>query len=264
MAHTVLRITIPVEFRRRLRRSALDTAVVSEILTSIDGRLRTAHVSRRTQLVIDAPARSGNSYARAAFQYANGTGVLIATHGHTHRLMVRGARLHLPTIVLLRDPRDVLSSAMAYEPGVPALLTARAYRRYYEEVLPLLDHILVAPFETVTSDFGDVIIRCNERFGTQFIPYQATKESEAAIAESIDGATKLVVRPEQFDAVVSRPSSGRVRSRTLLDHLDPSTRAELDRCVALHREIRRRTSLGDRSKGQRHRPAPPAGVEPAT
>jgi hypothetical protein len=249
LARSVLRMTIPVEYRLRLRRSALDTAVVSEILMTVDGRLRTAHVSRRTQLVIDAPARSGNSYARAAFQYANGTGVLIATHGHTHRMMVRGARLHLPTIVLLRDPRDVLASAMAYEPGVPALLTARAYRRYYEEVLPLLEHILVAPFERVTSDFGDVIVRCNERFGTPFIPYQATKESEAAIAESIDGATKLVVRPEHFDAVVSRPSSGRLRSRALLEKVDHDTQAELDSCVAVYLEVRRRARLDEWGDG---------------
>ena len=127
-----------------------DTPKVSEFFSARDAVMRIAHVSPETVLVLDGFPRSGNSYARAAFLYANGIHHKISTHGHSHRFPVRGAQEGIPVIVLIREPEAAIASMLQFEPTMDARLLANAYTRYYRGILPVIDSVVVAPFEEAT------------------------------------------------------------------------------------------------------------------
>ena len=71
---------------------------------------------------------------------------------------------------------------------------------------------------TVMEDFGSVIRRVNERFGTSFVPYEPTRENEAAAFELVEEMNRLecrgeVVRPTSADPPPSAPRASRDRQR---------------------------------------------------
>ena len=224
---TVVRKTISPSVRLRTHLFLLDTPVVSEVFCALDPAMHTGRVTKDCQLVMDGYPRSGNSYARATFQYANGFDVPISTHAHSHRMPELGAKRGIPTIVLIRDPRDAIASGRHFEPDVPVATQIAAYRRYYEPVLGFLDKVLVVTFGQVTRDMGAVITRCNDRFGTTFTPYVSTPEAEAAVVAMIDEATEIFAPEGRFDAMVSRPSAARQDKSAVLADLSQQDESDL-------------------------------------
>src|ERR671920_2182155 len=72
----------------------------------------TRAVTPDTQLVIEGFPRSGNSFARRAFIMAQDEPQIknhIAHHLHVPAQVVQAARWQIPTLVLIRRPRDAVS-----------------------------------------------------------------------------------------------------------------------------------------------------------
>jgi hypothetical protein len=223
-------VSPPIRLRTHL--FLLDTPLISEIFSAVDPVRHIGRVTRDTQLVMDGYPRSGNSYARATFQFANGSELPIATHAHSHRMPELGAKRGIPTIVLIRDPRDSIASGREFEPTVRVAAQIAAYRRYYQPVLKILDKVMIVSFEQVTADMGAVIARCNERFGTTFMVYVSTPESERAVAATLEEATESFAPAGRFEAIVPRPSALRQDKTTLLANLSTRDRAGLaDLCL---------------------------------
>ncbi|HWD53440.1 MAG TPA: hypothetical protein VG412_13650 [Acidimicrobiales bacterium] len=209
------------------------------MFANLDPSMQMTRVKRGTRLVIDGYPRSGNSYARAAFLHANGEHTLISTHRHSPRSVEAGLRRGIPAVVLLRPPRAAIASALQYEPSLRPNQAVDLYRWFYEGILPIADQVLIAPFDQVTSNFGGVILQCNHRFGTDFIPYEPTPEADAAVAQMIDAMATRMFRPEDIAHVVARPSMSRHSVDEVLRDLDDRTVTRLDGLDALHDEVLR-------------------------
>jgi hypothetical protein len=97
----------------------------------------------------------------------------------------------------------------------------------------------VASFDEVTGDFGGVIERCNDRFGSKFIPYDATPEAQVAVARMIDADALRQVQFEELPRVVGRPSPSRLVERDFLAGLDLPLMAKFRDLEDLHDAILR-------------------------
>jgi hypothetical protein len=224
------------------------TPVVAELYASLDPRARALRVTRRTQVLIDGYPRSANTYAVAAFDYANGPGrVALSHHFHHVRQIQRAVRFGIPAIVLIRDPREVLGSLVQFSSAYAPSRALRSYERFYARVLPLVDNVVIADFHEVISDFGSLIERCNAKFGTSFRPYVRTAASEEAVTRAIERIAKDD-SPEEFENRVSRPSAKRRGAKEIVAALKPRERAALVRAQAVYDEvIARSRGAGDRS-----------------
>ncbi|MGN6607471.1 MAG: hypothetical protein ACTHMS_10755 [Jatrophihabitans sp.] len=232
-----VRRAVPPVVRYRVRGWLLDTPGVSEVFCAADPFIRTwSRITARTQIVIDGFPRSANSYARAAFLAAN-PGVLASTHLHTHRAIERAVTLGVPALVLVRDPRPVIASAMQYTPEVPALAGLRAWLRYYGPITELLDTVVIADFAEVTTDIGAVICRLNERHGTSFDRYERSDEADRALNDEIDTWTAAQVGPDRLAGSIAHPSPLRRSTGDVLAGLDRRSAAALDRAVELYRSL---------------------------
>jgi hypothetical protein len=227
---------LPPRLRARMHSWIYDTPVVSELFSSRDSVMRIAHVTPQTALVMDGFPRSGNSYARSAFLLANRNDVNISTHGHSHRFVQRGVSLGLPVIVLIREPRAAIASLLQYEPSASVSRLAAAYVRYYRHVIPLLDSVVIGQFDEVTTDFGAVLRRCNDRFGSTLAIYQKSPEAEAAVHAHIDASTRIAVPLDRFDSVVPR-AGFRNSDATSLSLVNRRTRARLDEAHLVYEDV---------------------------
>jgi len=187
----------------------------------VDGMVRArlySHLRRRypltidanTEIVIEGFPRSANTYAYVAFWIANGKDIPVAHHNHAGISVRIGVQRGIPVIVVVRDPLDAVASWLQYRPELSARTTLRAYIRFYEIVARKLDSVVVAPFETVVSDFASVIEAVNRRFGTSYLPYVPSPENEARIRHEVEwwdyvGSGHTEIR----EHTVSRPSTER-------------------------------------------------------
>jgi hypothetical protein len=227
--------------RLRIRRLLLETRI-SNLWARFDSRMEVTRVRPQTRLVLDGFPRSANSYAHVAFLKANGMDFPLASHRHSHQLILSGVRRGLPTIVLIREPGPAIASALQHAPGTPAKAGLDMYRAFYSHVLPVVDDVLVATFEEATDDFGEVIRRCNAKFGTDFEVYEKTDEAEAEVFGLIEDVTAFAYGDEGHEGRVPRPSQQRSAADEILEGLSSDDRAALAELDELYRAVLDRRS----------------------
>ncbi len=160
------------------------------ILFATAGRHRYEVVCPETAVVIDGFPRCANTFAAIAFQAAQPRPVKIAHHLHAPAHLIRGARLGIPTVLLIREPVDTALSETIRSYPVQLSQILNAYCLFYETVAPYLDRIVVGEFKTVTTDFGSIIQKINIRFGTNFALFDHTPEKTKLVFELIEQREK--------------------------------------------------------------------------
>ena len=151
-------------------------------------------VNKNTQLVVDGYPRSANSFALAAMRLVQSTDLKIATHVHTSSQIVIACRKNIPTLVLIRSPRDAVVShkslSLEIHNGdphlkkIPLSLYLKAYIQFYTLIYPYRDKFVLGKFEQVTSDFSTVVQDINRKFSTNFTIFDHTPQNVEKIFNS--------------------------------------------------------------------------------
>ena len=143
-------------------------------------------ISSETQLVIDGYTRSATTFAVYAFQLAQDRPVRLAHHLHAPAQLITAARMRAPALALIREPEGAILSQLVQEPQVDIRDALDAYARFYSCLLPYRPSFVVGNFDEVTRDFGAVVRRLNERFGTSFKEFEHTEANMRECFELIE------------------------------------------------------------------------------
>lgn len=158
-----------------IARWVLSPVVVEECLFSSD-----------KELVIEGFPRSANTFSVVAFRQAQQRHVPMAHHLHVEAQIIQGVRKGKPVIVLIRNPVDAVKSLLIRHQHIDPAWAFRRYYLFYKTVLRLEEHVVIADFSAVTSDFGSVIRRVNKKFGTYYDIFQHTKENVANVFRDVE------------------------------------------------------------------------------
>ncbi len=168
-------------------------------------RDRSRMVTPDTQLVIEGFPRSGNSFARVAFNQAQRGKVRIAHGLHVPAQVIRAARWHIPTLVVIRRPRDAVLSFAIRDP-ISVDQALRYYLSFYETVEKYRDAYVLGLFEEVTEDYGRVIKRINERFETTFSTFRHDEENVKKVFARMEKNSRKKYGELRWQTKVSAPS----------------------------------------------------------
>lgn len=163
-------------------------------LRKLAGLLDSGCVGPETELVIEGFPRSANGTTVHGFLERQPRPVAVAHHKHHAAQLLRAAAWGLPAVVLIRDPVDAAVSNLAlmeeaylregawvYGVGLTFGDVLHGYMTFYRAVEPVLDHLVIAPFEEVTRDLGGTIERVNAAFGTAFATDLPAKEERKTL-----------------------------------------------------------------------------------
>jgi hypothetical protein len=213
--------------RREVRRAIYEVKTVvaryPALAIPIARRRHGLPVGRDTDIVIEGFPRTGNTFAERAFAMAQDRPFEVACHVHAPAQLIAAARWGVPAIALVRLPEETVLSFVIRHSHIPIRQALRGYIRFYEPLVPYRHRLVVASFGEVTSDYGAVIRRVNERFGTSFAEFQHTEENVRACFDEIDrvyGAREE--KGEALERIVARPSEAR---RKIKDQLGETYRA---------------------------------------
>jgi hypothetical protein len=170
---------------------------------------------RDTDAVIDGFPRSANTFAVIAFELAQPKPVRVAHHLHVPSQIIAGARLNIPTLVLVRDPEEAVLSLSLWTSLVTLEDGLTDYVRFHKRILPYRDRFVVATFEEVSTDFGEVIRRLNERFGSSFQEFQHNEANVALCFKLIEEHDRKETGKVE-EKTVARPSQQRERMKNEL------------------------------------------------
>jgi len=203
------------------------------------------------QVVIEGFPRSGNSFARRAFIMAQGETfdvTRIAHHLHVPAQIIRAARWRIPTLVLIRRPRDAVLSLAIRDP-ISVDQALRYYVSFYETAEEYRDAYVLGLFEEVTKDFGQVIKRMNDKFGTTFSLFRHDEENVGKLFAGMETQARKQYGESLWERKVQRPSAAREGMKHEIEYdLENPKRKKL---------IVRAEAVYDRLTNPMREPAPP-------
>ena len=165
----------------------------------------------------------------------------LAHHTHAAAQVITAVRWGIPTLVIVRPPVESALSHMARQ-GVSARPALVAWIRFHRRIMPYRHGFVAAGFDEATEDFGAVIRRVNEEFGTDFGEFQHTEANEARIFAEITERNRTLwgeqMTPERARALALPTAERQAIKDGLRDELDRDDLAPLRaQADELYREI---------------------------
>jgi hypothetical protein len=196
-------------------------------------------ISDETEIVVEGYPRSGNTFAVAALQFAQERRLHIARHTHSPAQVMEAVRRRLPTLVLVREPRDAGISLVIREPAVSLERALKRYRKYHRRIYARRAGFVVATFSEVTSDFGPVVVRLNQRFGLALSPFDHTPGNCEAVFTIVEDMERKAFAGILREHRVARPSDARSEPKARLTEAieQAAYRSILEDCDGLYREF---------------------------
>jgi hypothetical protein len=198
-------------------------------------------VQPTTQLVIEGFPRSANTFAVWAFRHAQPEDVRLAHHFHYPAQVVRAARWQIPILILIRKPTDAVISLVMKDPQTLEQ-ALRHYNSFYRTVAQYRDACVLAPFEEVVEDYGAVIERVNDKFGTRFSVFHHTEENVRQVFSRIEERHRTRNGGTIVETRIARPSLAKqeVRCRVRRELEAPRWRKLLAEATAVYEDLTNR------------------------
>lgn len=143
-------------------------------------------LDREAEAVVEGFPRSGNSLAVAALVTSREPRPRIAHHLHASAHVLAAVKAGVPTLVLLRPPREAVVELVRSKPFLGLGTALRGYERFHRPLVAVREGFAVATFEEVTADPGVAARRLNERFGTSFPPPASSSGAGGGVDEAIE------------------------------------------------------------------------------
>lgn len=143
-------------------------------------------VGKDTDLVIEGFPRSGNTFAVAAYRVANKGRLRIASHVHLPAHVRLAVRWGIPTLCIVREPKDAVVSLCIREPWMELGFALRSYIRFHEQLLPSRSDCFWISFKTFIDDPRSAMTGLNRRFGTTFHPIGSSRQDYEECFRMID------------------------------------------------------------------------------
>ena len=141
----------------------------------------------------------------------------IAHHLHVPAQVVLAAQWRIPTLVLIRRPKDAVLSLVIRDP-ISVDQALRYYISFYETAEKYRDAYVLGLFEEVTEDFGEVTKRMNDKFGTTFSLFRHDEENVNKLFAGMETQARKRYGETLWERKVQRPSATRDRIKHEIEY----------------------------------------------
>ena len=192
-----------------------------------------------TEIVIEGFPRSASSFAVAAFELAQDRKPVTAHHVHAPAQVIEAVRRRIPVLLLIREPEETVLSYVVRRPELTVGQALRGYVRFYIPLSAYRKEVVIGDYPRVVTQFGDLINEVNQKYGTEFVPFEHTPANVRKCLDTIDAYVRRNHPPERFERVVPTPSAER---NALKEALRPryhsgSLARWRDKAQALYRDL---------------------------
>jgi len=158
------------------------------LLSTLRSKYKRIIAHKKTDLIIEGYPRSANTFSKVVVELSNPR-VSIAHHMHSRAQIVRGIKYQIPTIVLLRNPKDAISSLIIKTAlsnnNLDRMISEYAYYYsvFYREIESFIGSIFLVNFESVTKSPNQFIESIGQRYN---LDLESFKSDDDAISTVFD------------------------------------------------------------------------------
>jgi hypothetical protein len=218
--------------RNRVKSFLSATSLIVPLYYIFAPQYRSRLVTSKTEIVIEGFPRSANTFAYFAFLKAQERDVKVAHHIHLAAQIVEGVRRKIPVLILIRRPEDAVKSLCVRHPSASQHRAFRKWLQFYEVVENHRDHIVIGEFQQVTSRFGEVIRRINQKFSTSYALFESNPHATLSVFEKIEEFNQSC--GENNPLQVNRPS---LQRESIYKNLEIQQGELLDRANELYTHL---------------------------
>lgn len=171
-----------ITIRRGVRQKVFASTAIYGAIAAFKGN--PFRVKKDTDFLIDGFPRSANSFVEALIRITQPKDWILAHHTHAPASVIEAVRRGIPTLVLIRDPRDAIASfsEMAERP-VNTEVLLREYISFYRAVVDCRSGYILVDFTGIPDGLTELPRIAKERFDFDM---QQFRISERLIAEAYD------------------------------------------------------------------------------
>lgn len=184
---------------------------------STDG-IRWAPIDSSTEIVIEGFPRSANTYAVVAFRFAQSKKHRIAYRLHAPIQLILACQKNIPAIALIRKPKDTVLSWVIHRSDISIQDALKGYESFYKAILKYKENLVIADFEDITNNYGTIIRKVNEKYGTSFLEFGQSPENVDSCFSEIDKYYADSLGGTIPQNVVARPSQDRREMKKALEN----------------------------------------------
>lgn len=186
----------------------------SSILTQIYGiffpkNIFKKNFTSKTQLIIDGPPRCANHYVYE-YLYNQFTDIEIAHHYHAPGLPKLALNKSIPTIIVIRDPREQLQSSAVYFEKIKVKILLAELHHYYKEILKMKNYI-ISDFDRSTMDPFSIVRELFHKYSEKLPKFEPKEFSDEFIFN------KIKIRKKELNAFQMKspiPSNTKNKEKT--------------------------------------------------
>jgi len=183
------------------------------LIYGLKKRNKNLFINTKTRLVVSAYPRTANTFFIIALQQIQKQPISIAHHLHVPALALKGIKKKIPTVILIRNPKDSIVSLVIREKHISVRQAINAYISFYLPLLKYKDKILIIEFSTIINDFPSVITKINSKYQLGLNNYsERLPLNEEKIFKEIESINKKFNKNNLIESMVSRPSQNRKES----------------------------------------------------
>jgi hypothetical protein len=226
-----------MEFRSFVSKSDRPYRLLISVISLVRPRQQEALVSNKTDLVIEGFARSANTYVLSYVELAVDNGLLIASHLHESYQVRFAEKYGLPCIVLFREPKDAVVSAVLRTRRVSIASLLRNYIRFYEDVLRVRRRAVLVPFDVAVSNGNRVIEQINVTYNLE-LPLLADERRSEVMLE-VERKDRKAFEGERLNPVrVAQPTKEKEAEKEKVGRLVEDKYGDLlQKARVLHAEM---------------------------
>jgi len=170
---------------------------------------------QQADLVLEAPPRSGNSFAEAILRLAF-PDIRMVHHTHAAGVVVWASKHKMSSIVLIRDPDENAISTLLERPDIyDWSLAFREWSDFYLSCESLKPRITVCPFTTLVSDPMSLVRQTETLLGRSSKISVIDEEVSTRAMEIVDqlAMDRVNIRHTNYSPFVSDDEQARRRER---------------------------------------------------
>ena len=133
-------------------------------------------IRKDSDICIEGFQRCGNTFFHFAFKKWNKQSK-IAHHLHASAQVIKATQLEIPTIVLIREPLETIASLLIKDLDLKIETGLKKYIQFYNNLSKHKTKFIVGPFDQVVDQPGELVIKINQKFGTDF-KYEILNENK--------------------------------------------------------------------------------------
>jgi hypothetical protein len=192
-------------------------------------------ISDDTDIVVEGYPRSANTYVSALLIVQNGDRIKIGRHIHGSAQLLKGIKQSIPSLLLIRNPVDAISSLIMRAPYLPPRLLLNNYISFHTQLLDWVDELIIIDFYDATNNMDKVIEYINAKYEIK-LATQNIDNLKESVNTKIDELDMLDRKDHKVNHhTVGRPNKERkVKSKMIKKLIEEEHKQKLIQCYELY------------------------------